>query len=179
MEVSVREKSVSLQTETARTSQRSGTVCRESAAEPTEDCFHFAGFLLLLSVSHNAILCECIIKARYLKMHFCAAHPAQTTVHSPKYPGSSFLSLLLSFNRMKRNVLACLLCSYCRDFHHPQPHPPPPRKSCCLSASVFLPATLFLISRASEETDKVQNPKLTVCLYSAETRLFMENRPDA
>lgn len=66
-------------------------------------------------------------------------------------------------------------------FTTPQPHPPspPPWKSCCLSAYVFLPATLFLISRASAETDKVQNPKVTVCLYSAETRLFMENRPDA
>lgn len=41
------EKNQCLCRQTARTSQRSGTVCGESAAEPSEDCFHFAGFLLL------------------------------------------------------------------------------------------------------------------------------------
>lgn len=64
---------------------------------------------------------------------------------------------------------------------NPQPHPPPTPHS--KKAAVFQPLFClqhcFLISRASGETDKVQNPKLTVRLYSAETRLVMENRPDA
>lgn len=120
---------------------------------------------------------------------FLCSNPVQTTVHSP--PASQpqmgcrkvsrvLFSLVASFIKQDEEKCPCMPPVQLLQRLSPPPTPPTPTpKSCCLSASVFLPATLFLISRASEETDKVQNPKLTVCLYSAETRLFMENRPDA
>lgn len=128
----------------------------------------FSPSLFTSSVSHGAILCERIIKAHYLKMCFCAAHPARTTVDRCKKVSRVLFSLVASF--IKQDEEKCPCMPPVQLLQRLSPPLPPPQKSCCLSASVFLPATLFLISRASEETDKVQNPKLTVCLYSAETR---------
>lgn len=79
---SVREKSVSLQTERARTSQRSGTVCLRSAAEPHWRLLSFCGiyslWIFTSLVSHGVIVCDCITKPHYLKICFRVAHPVQS-----------------------------------------------------------------------------------------------------